>query len=104
MGLCSPKTTASRQQLTVLKAGALPQHDTVVIYSRPGQPILVKRNQDDCLVVFPIWLPDGTSRAYTNAFIQVHAAYSPFMVPCLKASHLLLCCLSKLALDVAGII
>ncbi|DBA87368.1 hypothetical protein WJX77_006866 [Trebouxia sp. C0004] len=59
-----------RQQLTVLKAGAVPEHGTVVMYSKPGQPILVKQNQDDCLVVFPIWLPDGTSRAYTNAFIQ----------------------------------
>ncbi|DBA70677.1 TPA: hypothetical protein ACH3X2_012055 [Trebouxia sp. C0005] len=59
-----------RQQLIVLKAAAAPQHETVVIYGKPGQPILGKQNQDDCLVVFPIWLSDGTSRAYTNAFIQ----------------------------------
>eukprot|EP00891_Asterochloris_glomerata_P007221 jgi/Astpho2/7221/Aster-01534 len=41
-----------------------------VFCSRPEQPFFVQPGPDHVLVVYPIWLPTGASRAYTACFMQ----------------------------------
>lgn len=57
-----------------LKAGQAAHPDTIAIYSKPAQPIIVNQTIEQCVVVFPIYISDGSSKAFTNAFVQVSAA------------------------------
>ena len=63
-----------RQALLKLKAGQAAHPDTTAIYSKPAQPIILNQTIEQCVVVFPIYILDGSSKAYTNAFVQVSAA------------------------------
>ena len=64
-----------RQALLKLNAGKAAHADTIVIYSKPAQPIIVQQTSEQCVLVFPVYIPDGSSKAYTNAFVQVVAAH-----------------------------
>ncbi|KAL3140954.1 hypothetical protein ABBQ32_005478 [Trebouxia sp. C0010 RCD-2024] len=59
-----------RQALLQLRAGEKAQPDPFVIYSKPAQPIIVKQTSEECVCVFPIYVSEGSSKAYTNAFVQ----------------------------------
>ena len=71
--LCGTKEfIVSRQELKALQSKA-PSNSTVqVAYSRPGQPVLIRRSQEDCQLVFPVWVPENSGKAYMTAFIQVN--------------------------------
>ena len=71
--LCGTKELiVSRQELKALQSKA-PSNSTVqVAYSRPGQPVLIRRSQEDCQLVFPVWVPENSGKAYMTAFIQVN--------------------------------
>ena len=59
-GLCTPAQPAVESPRAV--------H---VVCSRPEQPFLVQPGPDHVLMIYPIWLPTGASRAYTACFLQV---------------------------------
>ena len=61
----------NRQALLGLQTPDVPASGVLVVYSKPELPVLVEKHNTHCSVFYPIWLPDGASRAYTAAFIQV---------------------------------
>ena len=54
-----------------------------VFCSRPEQPFFVQPRPDHVLVVYPIWLPTGASRAYTACFMQVRSYLMAVELPAL---------------------
>lgn len=63
--------TESRQALLGLQTIGAPATQVQAVYSKPELPILVDKHATHCTLFYPIWLAQGSSKAYTAAFIQV---------------------------------
>ena len=71
--------TESRQALLGLQTIGAPATQVQAVYSKPELPVLVDKHATHCTLFYPIWLAEGSSKAYTAAFIQVRYGFSGYV-------------------------